>query len=78
MHATLPGSSRGVVPLPLATSMAESRSCIHFSFSSRELRGGAEAQDCLQGAVRVPPCAGLGGLGQEVGCLRHPVPVLWV
>lgn len=78
VHATLPGSSRGVVPLPLATSMAESRSCIHFSFSSRELRGGAEAQDCLQGTVRVPPCTGLGGLGQEVGCLRRPVPVLWV
>lgn len=47
VHTTLPGSSRGVAPPPLAASMAESRSCIHFSFSSRELRGRAKAQGWL-------------------------------
>lgn len=38
-RVALPGRARAVSPLPFAASMAPFRSCIHFSFSSRVLRG---------------------------------------
>lgn len=69
----LPGSA-GVMPLPpLAASIAVFRSCIHFSFSSRVLRGKGEAQSQLAGHLVGPT---------SQGQVRVPVsplhPVLWV
>lgn len=58
-HSTLSVGAGAVSPLLLAASMAVFRSCIHFSFSSRELWAGAEAQ--------------LPGRAHGRGCLSWPL-----
>lgn len=63
----LPGSAGVMPPPPLAASIAVFRSCIHFSFSSRVLRGEGEAQSRLAGHLVAPTSQ-----GQRSESLCHP------
>lgn len=74
VHTVQPGSARVMSPTPLAAAIAVFRSCIHFSFSSRVLRGEGRGSEP---AGRAPCCANLSGT--EVRVPVSPLhPVLWV
>lgn len=73
-HVVLPGRAGVMPPPPLAASIAVFRSCIHFSFSSRVLRG--EGRGSVP-AGRAPCCANLSGTEVRVP-VRPLHPVLWV